>query len=153
MRIKLQKQGGETYTYSDIHLDLDRVSNPRGLGGDLFKSSPTNDIKVDYDEYAIRNSLANLFKTVRGQRILSPNYGLNLHQFLFGELSENKARVIARVIREGVKKYEPRVEMQNIHITLDYDNYAYIIVMNILIPNLNNRQISYRKVLSDTGFN
>ena len=57
------------YIYKDLHLDLvidGHYSNA------LEQKIEINDIKVSYDELAIRNSLRNLFNTKKGQRFLFP---------------------------------------------------------------------------------
>ena len=41
----------------------------------------TQDLKIDYDEKAIYNSIRNIFNTKKGQKILNPTFGLDLEQY------------------------------------------------------------------------
>lgn len=153
LNIQFQKNKRETHTYSDLHLDLGKKIIPRGDKGDFLKSEANNDIRVDYDEYAIRNSLANLFSTSKKQRLLNPNYGLNLKQFLFGSVSENKAKIISRVIREGIKKYESRVVLEKIDIAVYPEDHSYVINIHVRIPDLQNKMVMFRGVFNENGLN
>ena len=95
-------------TYSDLHLDIVKHEIPYGFGG-LARKSGKNDIRSDLDEQAIGNSLKNLFTTRPMQRLLNPEYGLDLTQFLFEPVNEISAKLIARKIINSIKKYESRV--------------------------------------------
>jgi len=135
----LQKIQGTTnnYTYSDLHLDF---SNPI-----------SKDLKSDYDEAAVKNSIVNLFNTVPGQNLLNPEYGLNLVKFLFEPISEENGRRIGDAIIEGFSLYEPRVTIQNIDIQVDEPEQTYYLTLSILIPALNS-QIRIPGTLTKTGF-
>ena len=110
------------------------------------------DLKTDYDLDAIKNSLFNLFTTLPGQKILNPVYGLNLMQFIFTNLSEANARLIGKVIFEGTELFEPRVNILNINVDVNYDQNQYTINMRVNVPSLNLSNISIKGVLKDSGF-
>jgi len=138
------------YLYSDIHLDIDFKSTPKG-GGNLYKSPNQSDIRVDLDEYAIINSIRTLFSTRRGQMLLYPEYGLNLEKYLFNPVSSFIARAIARDIINGVEEYEPRVEVSNVNVGMDKDNSLYTVDMVITIPSLKNKRVSLSGILDNNG--
>ena len=125
------------YTYSDLHLDF---------------SNPINkDLKADYDEAAIKNSIYSLFNTLPGQSLLNPTYGLNLVKYLFEPVTEDNARSIGNDIVTGLSLYEPRVKVSNVNIRLNSDEQSYYIELNIIMPYL-NKVINVPGTLTRTGY-
>jgi phage baseplate assembly protein W len=125
------------HSFVDIHLDFD---NP-----------VKRDLKADYDEAAISNSIVNLFNTIPGQNLLNPEYGLNLLQYVFSPATDTTARLIGRTIMNNLTVFEPRVSIQNININVNPDEQMFTVTLSILIPAL-NKQIILPGTLSKTGF-
>jgi phage baseplate assembly protein W len=121
----------QKYVYKDLSLDLQQ-STLQEPGFNL--PVPGTDIKASFDLGAIRNSLQNLFNTLPGQRFLFPEYGLDLHQFLFLPISDNTSQAIADRMLRSIQRFEPRVKVQNINIIPDIDNSTYNITIVIQIP-------------------
>lgn len=126
-----------TFTYSDLHLD--------------FSDPVERDIKADYDEAAIKNSLINLFNTLPGQNLLNPEYGLNLLQFIFLPASQTVANLIGQTILKQVGIYEPRVNVKSINVDVNQDEQIYTIDLSILILPL-NKNINIIGLLTRNGF-
>jgi len=135
--------------YRDLRLDL-KVNYTQNK--QLLKKRERKDIQVQEDIGAIKNSLFNLFTTIPGQKILNPIYGLNLLQYLFVPVSTAQAQIIGESILTGVRRYEPRVAVQNVNVETDYDNNQYNIYMSISVPSLNIETISLKGVLSESGY-
>jgi len=125
------------HNYVDVHLD--------------FADPIVRDVQVDYDGDAISNSLTNLFNTIPGQNLLNPEYGLNLVQFVFEPATNATAHLIGNHIMDNVSNFEPRVQVQNVNITVNKDEQTFTIVLSILIPAL-NQQIILPGVLDKSGF-
>lgn len=90
----------DTSTYSDILLQNDIDNN--------FNISRAEDVK------AIRNSVHNIFCWHPGERILDPEFGLNLRTFLYEGIFENSYNEIGMAIKNVLSKYEPRVTIVDI---------------------------------------
>jgi phage baseplate assembly protein W len=138
------------YFYNDLHLDFTFQQNYSPALG----TRPTmNDIKMSYDESAIRNSLQNLFNTRPGQRFLFPNYGLDLNEFVFESATEDNARLIGEKIANAIYNYEPRVTLKRCIVIPDPDNNVFDVTVIVEIPlfsteltintNLDNRTKSF----------
>lgn len=125
--------------YSDVQLD--------------FPENLNKDIKLLTDEEAIRNSIVNLFSTMPGQKLLNPEYGLNLQRFVFEPITDTNARMMGEIIMEGVRKYEPRVSVQNIDIKKFEEDHSYGISFSIVFPSLSNKKINLSGLLDRSGFN
>jgi len=120
------------YVYSDLHLDLIIGQN---IGNGL-NSVDNNDIRVDYDYKAIRNSITNIFNTIPGQKILNPSFGASLGQFLFESITPIKAKILGNTIVENINKYEPRVSVQNVQVQPEPDKNLYYVILIYEILNI-----------------
>jgi phage baseplate assembly protein W len=150
INIKFENSSKKDYYYSDLSLDLEKEYVPLG-SSHLTRKGGKSDISTSFDEQAIANSLRNLFSTNPRQRILNPNYGLNIKQFLFEQANEYTARIIARKIEQGIQRYEPRVAINAIEVVVDEENNLYDISINLTIPSL-NKDIVYTSIFNENGF-
>ena len=145
---KNQKKGKQ-YLYADLHLDLNyNVST----SNELFQKPQINDLKLDYDINAIKNSLNNLFTTTPGEKVLNPEYGLDLRQYLFLPATKDVAKSIRDEMYMQIGRFEPRVKVSNIHITILEDVNEFDITLLINIPSLDVINISLFGTLNNSGY-
>lgn len=140
----------DTVTYTDISMDA-RVNN-LSTPGNLYKPKNSNDIEISKDSLAIMNSLTNIFNTTPGQKVLNPEFGLDLKRFLFEPLTDFTSQRIAETILDGLTRWEPRVEIVNINVLKDIDNWQFEISLTLSIPSVNNSVISFTGILSQEQF-
>lgn len=139
-----------TFSYSDISLDFELNSDIASVP--LSKSVSKKDIRLLYDEQAIYQSIENIFNTIPGQKILNPEFGLDLRQYLFQPINENTALLIGDKIKERLPLYEPRVSVREIKIIGRPKLNEYFIELSINIPTLNNKRQIVKGVLDTQGF-
>jgi len=133
-QIAQQYTSNKPSVYTDLHLDFTVESSYNGA---LGYSIQGNDLKADYDENAIKNSLRNLFNTKPGQRFLFPLYGLDLNQFLFEAITPVNAQLIGEKIVSSIEKFETRVTVLNVNVVSDPENNKYDIDITVRIPIFN----------------
>lgn len=142
----LKSQANSTkYTnivYRDLHLDIEKLYTNND---ELHKLNEITDIVTDVNSKAIKNSIYNILSTMPGQKILNPEFGLNLTQWLFTNLSETNASLIKFNITRQINKYEPRVTLTNVIVTPNYEEQQY----NIVIQFNNNETFNLN--LNETG--
>lgn len=138
------------YTYTDVTLDI--KPNDLQQNSNLYKPTNSTDIDVSVDEGAIKNALVNLFNTIPGQKVLNPEFGLDLKKFLFEPLTDFTAQVIGETIYKGIARWETRVLITNIDVRQDYDNYQYVISLTLLIPKLSNSSVKFTGLLTREQF-
>ena len=125
----------KAYYYKDLHLDFEKSGE---FNTTLNKKIEGNDIKVDFDESAIRNSLKNLFNTKPGQRFLFPLYGLDLYQYLFEAVNEFNGQLIGEKIVTSIENFEPRVTVRECNVVAMPDDNQYDITIIVEIPIINS---------------
>ena len=137
------------YLYTDLHLDLEESSN---INNFLYQENEIKDLKLDYDLDALKNSLYNLFTTTPGEKILNPDYGLDLRQYLFDLATVEVAENIRDEIYRQVRVYESRVKLTDVHITIFEDVNEFDISIYYSVPTLNISKVSMFGTLAGSGF-
>jgi len=145
---KTNRLSSKPYTYVDMSLDL----KPNFINNEKIGSSDTyRDVEVSYDEFAIVNSLVNIFNTIPGQRFLIPNFGANLLGYLFQPITDSRGLQIGREIERAIELWEPRVTIEKILVTGFPDEQEYKVEISIIIDELKIKT-SVTGVLSREGF-
>jgi len=129
----LHADTAKRYTYSDIYLDLKQDEIYAKPMGYLKNKS---DIAASYDIDAIKNSVYSLFNTKKGQRVLTPEYGMSLEKYIFEPVSQAAAYSIGKDIQSGLEKYEPRVTPLKINVSILPTNDGYDVQLVLYIPHL-----------------
>lgn len=124
-------------TYVDLHLDLVEAKNI----GNGTVSINSGDILIDYDLRAIKNSIKNIFTTKKGQKILNPDFGCSLEQYLFTPITESNAKAMGSEILRGITKYEPRVKVTNIYVVPSIDRNSYNISVYYTLLDINKQNL------------
>ena len=131
------------YVYKDIQLDLIEST----------AKSDRSDLVANYDYNAVRQSLSNLFNTNPGERILTPNFGLNLKKYLFLPVIKHNAIMLGDEIKTGIMQWEPRVSVTSIIIVTDAANNAYQVNISLTINTLSSTApTTMPGILSNSGF-
>lgn len=107
--------------YVDLHLDL-ALQRTIGTGNNAKNG---NDILVDVDEAAIKNSVRNLLSIRTGHKILSPWINTALEQYLFEPISNIRAEQIGQNIVDILERYEPRISISRVAVQPDIDQQTY----------------------------
>lgn len=136
--------------YRDVHLDIKTGDNQSV--NNLFKQQTVKDIKSSEDEQAIYNSINNLFNTTPGEKILQPEFGLDLRKFLFEPITDYMASIIGEKVLAGITRWEPRVKVTNVHVKKDIPGRAYTIVLTIMLPKLSNKVINFAGTITQEQF-
>ena len=138
------------YTYADLYLDftLQSPQNDRFVSD----SGQKKDIRINYDNEAIKKSIRNIFNTKPGDKILNPRFGLDLSQYLFEQVSQEAAQDIGEKILTELSFYEPRIDIQNVNVTALTQEQQYDITISYIVPELNNISDQIKGVLDTEGF-
>lgn len=126
----------QSSVYTDLHLDLIQQKSV-GVG---LEPAQVNDILVDKDIEAIKNSLRNIFTTKKGQKILNPEFGCSLEQYLFTPINEVIAKAIGTDILNAISNYEPRINLLNVNIVPYYDRELYYITLLYKMIEINRQE-------------
>jgi|TARA_R100001129_G_scaffold148276_1_gene109837 phage baseplate assembly protein W len=140
----------QNYLYKDLFLDIkNRVSFNRQLN----RKEELKDVQGLFDIESIQNSIANALLTSPGQKILNPEFGIDLRRFIFEPVSPFTQLEIQTDIEERLPGLEPRIELENVEVSANEDQQEYNITLQINVPSLNVYGLSLRSVLNSNGYN
>lgn len=99
------------------------------------------------DADSVKRSIRNLILTNRGEAVFQPNKGSDVRKSLFEPMNDITADIIKTYINETIDQYEPRCEINEIIVTPDYSNNAYVVyivfqVINNITPIVLNLLLS-----------
>lgn len=139
----------EKITYADLHLDL---INEFTLNDNKYQVNDIRDIALDYDYRAIVNAVRNLFLTIPGQKILEPEFGINLRRFIFEPMKESITYDIKDEIYSGFKRWDSRIVPIKINVTANYDLNEYNVDLVVRLRNLGDFDVKLSGTLNKDGY-
>ena len=107
--------------YSDLNLNF-------------IKHPNTRDVLKRYDLDAVKNSIRNIIKCNKGEKLFKPNFGGNLRAMLFENVGNADAELLKRKWNEMLTMYEPRAIIDELQVTTE-NNELYIILSVSLRDN------------------
>lgn len=99
-----------------------------------FKKHPvSDDLVVVKDKAAIVQSIRNLLLTNKGERPFQPQLGSDIYRLLFEPLDYGTAALIREAVTETITNYEPRVIVNTVIVTPDFDSNGFEVELSYLI--------------------
>lgn len=137
------------YLYKDIMFDIvPSFTN----NVELYKDNEQKDLKAIYNAAAVINSIKNILTTSPGEKILNPEFGVDLRDYLFEPVTETRAFFVGTDLYNGLTNQEPRITIERVDIVAVPDESQYEISLNITIPSLNINNVTLRGVLNNDGY-
>ena len=106
-----------------------------------FKKHPvTDDVITVKDKAAITQSIKNLLLTRKGERLFQPQLGSNLQKSLFEPLDYGTAGMIKSQVKETIKRWEPRVIVEDVRCEPDFNTNGFEVELFYRIIGREDRQ-------------
>ncbi len=99
-----------------------------------------NSVQMVDEEEDIRQSLVILLSTIKGERVMQPDFGANMEDLLFEPLTVSFAKKISDQIERAILFYEPRIKTDDISFNQDNENGLVEIRIDYTIIATNNRR-------------
>jgi phage baseplate assembly protein W len=95
------------------------------------------------NEEDIEQSLDILLSTSLGERVMQPEYGCNLNDYMFESLNSTLIGIIKQKVETSILYYEPRIIAENVDVTNDESlellGGRFTITVTYSIPETNSR--------------
>ena len=91
------------------------------------------------EEEDIVQSLEIILSTRPNERIMQPDFGCDLSQFLFEELSQSLITGIRGIITDAILYHEPRIDLDNIDINESQKEGLLLISITYTVRTTNSR--------------
>ena len=116
-----------------------------------FKKHPvTNDVVVSKDASAVKQAIANILMTNKGERLMMPDYGGDIRKYLFEPLDYGTAYLIKGNIESTISKFEPRISVLRISCKPNYDDNGFDVEMTYRIQGTDDLPVAVDFFLSRT---
>jgi phage baseplate assembly protein W len=118
-------------------MPLERISKGFLDISSSFQVNPLNfDLISLKNETAIARSVRNLVLTTPGERFFNKNLGSRVSQSLFENIDDINASIIKDEITNTINNFEPRVELIEVFVSLDYDNHTFNVTIQYNIVGI-----------------
>jgi phage baseplate assembly protein W len=116
-----------------------------------FKKHPvTDDLVVSKDGAAVKQAIANLLLTNKGERLFNPSYGADLRSLLFEPMSYATAGMIKQNIKYAVGTFEPRIVIRSMECTPNEDDNGFDVEMTYKIRGSSTPPVNVEFFLNRT---
>lgn len=82
---------------------------------------------------SIKNSLLGIITTRKGSRPFDPEFGCDLSDQLFENMTPLTADTVERNIESAVRNYEPRIDKLSVNVIPVYDDYTLIVEIHFSV--------------------
>jgi len=87
-----------------------------------LRTSMTGSIALVSDEREIAEAIRIILGTSVGERPMRPEFGSRIYEFVFDEADAATAARLAFAVREALDRWEPRIDLDAVDVTVDEDN-------------------------------
>ena len=110
----------------------------RGFSTAFHAENPTKGFMTT-DMETVKRDLINHIWTIRGERVMLPNFGTSIPLLAFEPLDESTIKTVENDLRE-VFSYDPRVELIELVVSALPDNSAIYVVADLRYIELNTTE-------------
>lgn len=79
-------------------------------------------------EADIRESIRVILGTAKGERVMRPDFGCDIHDHVYSTASPATLNVIESSVREALVRWEPRIDIEDINATTATDDPNRILI-------------------------
>lgn len=99
------------------------------------------DFSQNLDIEAIQKAVHNIFSWKRGERIILPDFGNPLFDYIYEEMTPTVMSKIRSEMRTLLAKWEPRVSISVLDIVQSPDQNEITVYLEYIIPTLSNTNV------------
>src|SRR4051812_3752236 len=79
-------------------------------------------------EEDVEQAIRIILMTPRGQRIMRPEFGCQIHDLLFAPNDETTAGLAAHYVTDALEMWEPRIRVLDVHAEIDNGDPARLLI-------------------------
>jgi phage baseplate assembly protein W len=102
--------------------------------------TPPGEIHMSEYEQDIREAIWIILATSKGERVMRPDFGCGIHDYVFTVINTTTLGLIESSVREGLVLWEPRIEVIDVGISTEAVNEGKLLVsIDYRVRTTNNR--------------
>ena len=113
-----------------------------GIGWEFpVRITSTRMISMSEYEENIKESIRIILETAKGERIMRPNFGCGIHDFVFETINASTLGQIESSVRDALEMWEPRIEIITVNTHPERESSTGKLLINIqyLVRKTNNQ--------------
>ncbi len=91
----------------------------RGWAYPVALDHPGGDVALAEHEQDIAQAVRIIIETGRGERVMRPDFGAGLNDFMFEPLNTTTMALMRHRVEEALITWEPRIRVQSVEVTAD----------------------------------
>ncbi|SRR5713101_788980 len=100
---------------------------PSYLSDEALGSGLAFPIRIDHSgglavighEEKVRQAIKMILSTAKGERVMRPDFGCDIHAFVFTTLDITNLTLMKSAVREALVRWEPRIEVNDVTVKPD----------------------------------
>ena len=101
----------------------------------------TGGIALVSREQEIEGAIRLILGTSPGERPMRPEFGCRIHEYLFASADGETASAIGAAVRAALRRWEPRIDVEDVVVTIDRLNPALLYIdIRYVIKATNDRR-------------
>ena len=86
--------------------------------------------RIDISEYEqdIREAIWLILSTAKGERVMRPDFGCGIHDFVFASVNTSNIGLMESSVREALTIWEPRIELKDVSVSTERASEGQLLV-------------------------
>lgn len=111
-----------------------------GLSFPVECNPATGRFRETLEEEDIRQAVCIILSTKKGERIMRPEFGCGIYNFMFGTMDYTSMRLMEQAVTEALIRWEPRIrDVQASAETAEHDLGKVVVNIQYVVRTTNNR--------------
>ncbi|MDG1331960.1 MAG: GPW/gp25 family protein [Crocinitomicaceae bacterium] len=120
--------------------ELDTLFLGRGWSFPTTFVKTNREVTMESGEDDIKQSLEILLGTTPGERIMHPDFGCNLKDYLFQPMSTTLKSIVQDIVKTAIVKFEARIDLLSINLNTEQElDGVLLIEINYTVRATNSR--------------
>lgn len=104
-----------------------------------FNLDPRGKVGVSSYEEDIRESILIILGTARGERLMRPDFGCGIHEYVFCSMDVVNLHLIENAVREALIMWEPRIKVISVKAEPDREEGKLLTEIDYQVRTTNTR--------------
>ena len=97
------------------------------------------EIEMSEHEQDIKEAIWIILSTAKGERVMRPDFGCGIHDFVFAAINTANIGLIESSVREALTMWEPRIELKDVSVSTEkVDEGQLMISIDYTVRATNN---------------
>ncbi len=97
------------------------------------------EIEMSEHEQDIKEAIWIILSTAKGERVMRPDFGCGIHDFVFAAINTANIGLIESSVREALTMWEPRIEIKDVSVSTEkVDEGQLMISIDYTVRATNN---------------